>query len=200
MWCKKFMVLNINIFVKSFGYFLQIANNFLYLQKKIMKTIYCMTACLITIVNALAQNVFWIEDFGTGCNQGQLANGTVATPTNGAWQVVATGYNDPFAHAWYISATSSSGSGAGSCDSSCLNNPSLNNRTLHISTLGSFSPNIVPDQGASYMESWCVVSPSFSYCTTTDKRAESPIINCSGHSNIILSFDYIIQGVIYGDW
>lgn len=200
MWCKKFMVLNINIFVKSFGYFLQIANNFLYLQKKIMKTIYCMTACLITIVNALAQNVFWIEDFGTGCNQGQLANGTVATPTNGAWQVVATGYNDPFAHAWYISATSSSGSGAGSCDSSCLNNPSLNNRTLHISTLGAFTLNIVPDQGASYMESWCVVSPSFSYCTTTDKRAESPIINCSGHSNIILSFDYIIQGVIYGDW
>lgn len=162
-----------------------------------MKAIYCLTACLITSVNAFAQNVFWIEDFGTGCNQGQLANGTVATPTNGAWQVVATGTNDPYANEWYISATSSSGFGAGSCDDGCLNNPGLINRTLHISTI-SFC--VTPaDMGANYYEGACALfnPPPFTiYCASTDKRAESPLINCLGHSSIILSFDYIHQGAL----
>ncbi|HPQ08468.1 MAG TPA: gliding motility-associated C-terminal domain-containing protein [Bacteroidia bacterium] len=145
---------------------------------------------LITFINNYhSQTIFWTETFGTGCNQGQVANGTVATPTNGAWVVNSTGTNDPFANEWFISATEA-GMGAGNCGNGCLNNAGFTNSTLHVGDI------IIGDQGAAYAEGGC----GFGICTSTNKRAESPTINCTGYSNITLSFEYIQQGTPGSDY
>lgn len=136
-----------------------------------------------------AQTVFWMEDFGTGCNQGQMANGTIATPTNGAWAVTNTGPNDPYANEWYISSTSSE-MFVNSCDQSCMTNSTINNRSLHISNAYIYTLSLSADQGAAYYEGTC----TFSFCANTYKRVESPTINCTGYSNLSLSFDYIQGG------
>ena len=152
---------------------------------------------LLFIVTQLFLNaqVFWIENFGTGCSQGQQANGTVATPTNGAWSVSSTGTNDPFAHEWFISATEA-GMGAGNCGDGCLNNASLTNRTLHVGNIAVPLLGIPADLGAAYGEGAC----GFGFCTNTNKRVESPTINCTGYSNITLSFDYIQEGTAGSDY
>lgn len=142
-----------------------------------------------------SQTVFWTETFGTGCNQGQLANGTVATPTNGAWVVSGTGTNDPYANEWFISATEA-GMPLNNCGDGCLNNASLTNRTLHLGNIAVTMLGIPADQGAAYAEGAC----GFGFCTNTNKRAESPTINCTGYSNITLSFDYIQEGTPGSDY
>ncbi|MEW6772902.1 MAG: gliding motility-associated C-terminal domain-containing protein [Bacteroidota bacterium] len=142
-----------------------------------------------------AQTVFWVENFGTGCNQGQLANGTVATPTNGAWVVNSTGTNDPYAGEWFISATEA-GMPLNTCGDGCLNNAALTNRTLHFGNVAISLLGIPADQGAAYAEGGC----GFGFCTDANKRAESPTINCTGYSNITLSFDYIQEGTPGSDY
>jgi len=160
-----------------------------------MKKTYLSSLIVLSYYLVKSQTVFWTETFGTGCNQGQLANGTVATPTNGAWTVSNTGTNDPYAHEWYISATEA-GMSVNTCGNGCLNNASLTNRTLHIGNIAIGLLGIPADQGAAYGEGGCF----FGICTNTNKRAESPTINCTGYSNITLSFDYIQQGTPGSDY
>ncbi len=147
------------------------------------------------LLSTFSQSVFWIESFGTGCNQGQVANGAAPTPTNGVWTVTSTGTNDPYAQEWYISATEA-GMPLNTCGDGCLNNPSLTNRTLHVGNVAISSIGLSADQGATYLEGAC----GFGYCANTNKRAESPTINCTGYSNITLSFDYIQQGTPGSDY
>lgn len=127
---------------------------------------------------------FWTEDFGSGCNTGNPALGYVGT--NGAWTVVATGTNDSYANEWYVSATEA-GMGVGNCGDGCGNNPTLTNRTLHVGAIST----LIGDAGASYNAGGLCIA---GICVNTDKRAESPIINCLGKSNITLTFSYIQQG------
>lgn len=146
-------------------------------------------SCLLFVSLFLSRTsfgqVFWTEDFGAGCNGGQLAAGTVATPTNGAWAVTAlvTGPgNGASANEWFISATEN-GNPIGSCGTGCGTN-----RTLHIGS------NLVPflvDPGAAYL-----AGPG----ANTNKRAESPVINCTGFSTITLSMKYLTRGVAAVDF
>lgn len=150
----------------------------------------------IFVQNIFSQTPFWIEGFGTGCNQGQLANGF--STSNGAWTVSNTGTNDPYANVWYISAAEA-GFAAGNCGDGCLNTPSLTNRTLHVGNVAIPLAGIPADQGAAYMEG----GPSgcgLGFCANTNVRAESPVINCTGRSNINLTFEYIQQGVSGTDY
>ncbi|HEU4718109.1 MAG TPA: PKD domain-containing protein [Bacteroidia bacterium] len=126
--------------------------------------------------------VFWTEDFGVGCSQNQQA-GSYTGP-NGTWTVTQTGTNGTSANDWFISATEA-GMGAGNCGSGCLTNGTLTNRTLHVASLS--VPLICPtgDCGAAYN-----AGPSGGNAVT-DKRAESPVINCSGQTTITLSFVYM---------
>jgi gliding motility-associated-like protein len=131
-----------------------------------------------------SQTVFWTEDFGTGCNDGNLAAGT-ATP-NGTWTETNTGFNDIEANEWYISA-SEQNPGAG-CSTGC---GGANSRSLHIGpiTVIFFGfPVVNADGGAHYLAQG-VNGPA-----TTDVRVESPTINCTGRSNITLSFNYLEFG------
>lgn len=125
--------------------------------------------------------VFWSENFGTGCNAGQLA--TSYTGPNGAWNITNTGSNDPAANNWFVSAAEN-GQGAGVCGAACGTN-----RTLH---LGATYPSV--DPGAAYYESTPGFCPTFLPCSYTDRRAESPLINCTGRTGITLSFNYMEFG------
>lgn len=128
---------------------------------------------------SLFGQVFWSEGFGTGCNSGQ----TVQT-FNNQWTVTNTGPNEAAANEWFVSATEN-GNNAGQCGSGCGND-----QTLHLGANGSF---LGTDLGAAYfegLEDFC----GFFDCGATDKRVESPTINCSGYNDITLSFAYIEGG------
>ncbi|MDF2449864.1 MAG: hypothetical protein K0R26_2368 [Bacteroidota bacterium] len=133
-------------------------------------------------------STFWTETFGTGCNQGALAS--AFTGTNGAWTVTNTGTNDASANQWYVSATES-GMAVGVCGDGCLGAGSTN-RTLHVGNVSTspaaflFCP--AGDCGAAYD------TGLGSNAVSADKRAESPTINCTGKSNITLTFKYIEGG------
>ncbi len=133
-----------------------------------------------------SQATFWFESFGTGCSQGLLANGTPATFTNGAWGVTSISFppgNGPLDNNWFISATEA-GKTVGSCGEGCLTNAGLTNRTLHISN-GFGGPNT--DTNAVYLASGN---------SSTNKRAESNVINCSLHNNIVFSFKYLASNSV----
>ncbi len=142
----------------------------------------------------LSAQPFWTEDFGTGnnCSQGTLAS--AYTGTNGAWSVPNTGTNDPYANEFFVSATEA-GRGVGNCGDGCLDTPTQLNRTLHVGNvfadLGIFG-TLPADNGASYNNGG--VCAGLGICVLTDKRIASPAIDCSGKSNITLSFNYMENG------
>ncbi|MEX2483293.1 MAG: HYR domain-containing protein [Brumimicrobium sp.] len=132
---------------------------------------------LITILfyqKASAQ-AFWTETFGSGCNTGTLADGE--TTTNGIWNVTNTGTNGTEANVWYISAEEN-GEGVGNCGAGCGTNP-----TLHIGASGA-------DLGAAYLNG----DGGIGLDPTTDTRAESPTIDCTGQCRIDVSFEYMENG------
>lgn len=133
----------------------------------------------------VAQTPFWTENFGTGCNQGQLISGYVSP--NGNWTVTNTGTNASSANVWYVSAMEN-GNAPGTCGSVCGND-----RSLHIGNVDLLG--IPADQGAAYYEGLAAFCGFFP-CGATDKRAQSPVINCTGQSGITLEFDYIEGGNI----
>jgi len=155
-----------------------------------MKRILVMRNCFIVLGLFLwssianAQVVFWTEDFGTGCNQGQLASSYVGI--NGAWTITNTGTNGNYANQWYVSATEN-GNGAGNCGSGCGSNRTLHVGNIYINYFGIFE--VPADGGARYYAGGLV-----GYGATTDRRVESPTINCTGRSNITLSFEYMEFG------
>lgn len=143
---------------------------------------------ILIILNWLcgfSQDNFWSEDFGAGCNQGQLVSSYVSP--NGSWSVSNTGANAASANNWYVSAMEN-GAGEGNCGEVCGNN-----RTLH---LGSGPVLGLPaDPGAAYYEGladFCGFFP----CGATSKRVESPTIDCSAYTDISLSFLYMEGGNI----
>lgn len=122
---------------------------------------------------------FWSETFGTGCSSGQLATAAAFTPTNGSWTVAniaAAPGNGAQANEWFVSATEN-GNAIGACGTGCGTN-----RTLHI---GSNLAPLLVDPGAAFF---------ISGTSNTNKRAESPTINCTGQSGINLSFKYLGNG------
>lgn len=128
--------------------------------------------------SAIGQVVYF-EDFGTGCTTGNLATAFGWTNTN----VTA---NQAMANIWYVSAAER-GVGPGNCGLGCGGSQS---RTLHIGT----SPLMFGDLGASYFESDAFTCAFIGWCSITDKRIESPTINCTGISAIPFTFDYIENG------
>lgn len=130
-----------------------------------------------------SQTVFWSEDFGTGCNQGQTA-ATYVSP-NGSWVTTNTGFNEVSSNLWYVSATEN-GEGEGNCGAGCGNN-----RTLHLGN--QLVSGISADIGAAYYEGltgFCGFFP----CGSTSKRIDSPVIDCTAQSDVQLSFVYIEGG------
>ncbi|MBK6521834.1 MAG: T9SS type A sorting domain-containing protein [Sphingobacteriaceae bacterium] len=146
------------------------------------RNIYLITIFTMFVLTNKAQTAFWTENFGTNPVCANVL-ASAYTSTNGAWTTSLTGANQTFPNIWYVSATEA-GMGVGNCGSGCSTNPILINRTLHISTN-------VGDLGAAYL-----AGIGFN----SDIRAQSPTINCSGKSGIVLNFNYIMWGVINQDY
>ena len=127
-----------------------------------------------------AQTTFWTETFTNGCTS--LCNSF--TGVNGAWTVTATGTNGAKANTWYWSCAEN-GNAAGTCGTGCGNDASMHVGNVPGSPAAAF---FCPtgDCGAAYDATNAQV--------VTNKRAESPTINCTGKNNITISFNYIERG------
>lgn len=123
--------------------------------------------------------VVFTDDFGTGCSTGNFA-------TTYGWTVSSTGTNQGTANIWYVSAAER-GVGAGNCGAGC---GGTNSRSLHISA----HPAAGGDLGAAYYESSAFGCGFLGLCSVTNKRVESPTIDCSGISSIPITFEYIEFG------
>jgi hypothetical protein len=124
-------------------------------------------------------NTFWTETFSNSCSANCILP---YTGPNGTWTNTDPTANAANCNRWYISGKEC-GNAAGSCGSTCAGT----DPSLHIGANDGF----VTDQGASYDAGG--LCPSFA-CVTTDHRAESPTIDCSPYSNMVLSFNYIENG------
>src|SRR5258706_447190 len=126
---------------------------------------------LFAALNSHAQ-VFWTEAFSNGCTSACLAN-SYSGP-NGAWTVTSTGANTASSNKWFVSGAEC-GNAAGQCGTAC----GAADASLHIGS----DIIIAIDPGAAYYAG-----------IASNWRAESPIINCTGKSNITVSFNYITEG------
>lgn len=125
----------------------------------------------------------WNENFGAGCNSGTLLT-DYFSPIGASWTITETGYNASGANTWFVSAEEN-GNGVGQCGTGCGGNP-----TLHIGALNSF---LGTDIGAAYyegLEGFCDIID----CGATDKRADSPIVDCSAFAGVSVAFNYIEGG------
>ena len=134
----------------------------------------------IAISGYVPIGTFWTEPFSNGCTQLCSANGY-----NG-WNVVNTGANGTSANDFYISCQEN-GNAAGVCGSGCGADPSLHVGNVSTSPA---APFFCPtgDCGAAYD------AGTGSGTCLTSKRAESPTINCTGKSNLVVSFNYMENG------
>ncbi|HAP01054.1 MAG TPA: hypothetical protein DCQ93_03925 [Bacteroidetes bacterium] len=126
---------------------------------------------------ANAQTTHWVEDFSFPAS----AQNTLANGFNG-WTVTTTGANGAEANEWFVSCEEN-GNLIGQCGSGCAGNA-----TLHVGSLPNF---VCPtgDCGAAYDAGGIITN------TLTNKRAESPLINCScSGSPVYLHFRYMLRG------
>ncbi len=145
-----------------------------------MKQILLLVLLFPLFLNAQTVTVF-TDDFGSGCDADNPV--TNYNPPSGTWTVTETGTNYTTANIWYVSAAEN-GNDAGECGSGCGND-----RTLHIGS----DPSVMGDIGAAYFEglaAWC----NLFGCGATDKRVESPTLDCTGLTSIHLEFVYIEGG------
>lgn len=130
---------------------------------------------------------FWTEDFSvTNVVAGGEANGYVGN-NPGAWSITTLPGNNAggFPNIWYIACTEASMQ-PNNCGDVCPPVPlppptPFVAQSLHIGT------GLLGDNGALYVETG-------GFLTDTELRAESPTINCTGQTNINLSFNYIEFG------
>ena len=152
------------------------------------------------IATGAAGGNFWTENFNSGCSSLCLAN-TYSGP-NGAWTITDLGPASECgapvaANTWYVSCAES-GTGPGSCGTSCGGTGSLHVGNVSTSpSAGFFCP--AGDCGAAYDAGGFCGLFGLTPSTTTDKRAESPVIDCSGQSGISLSFNYMEYGDVTRD-
>ncbi|HEY6161039.1 MAG TPA: hypothetical protein VI112_07445, partial [Bacteroidia bacterium] len=132
---------------------------------------------------------FWTETFNNGCTSGCLAS--TYTGVNGTWTINNSNNpttdncgQTPQSNTWYISCAEN-GNAVGTCGSGCGSNA-----TLHVGSVTILDPGAAYDAGG-----YCdLLGPGWGGGTNTDKRCESPTINCAGYSNIVLAFTYIENG------
>lgn len=142
---------------------------------------------LLLLLGAARTNaqIFWVENFESGSTAGLVV--TSYTGPHGAWTLSVTGPEGADPNPWYVSCAEN-GHTNGVCGTACVAASSTaTGATLHIGS----AATTFGDNGASYdAGGLCGVIA----CPMTDRRAESPVINCSGHTGITLSFNYIENG------
>lgn len=149
-----------------------------------MKKIIFVFFTLFSFSISINAQVFWTEAFQAapglaGCD----ASGYVGI--NGAWTISTTGLNGSDPNVWYVSGEEC-GNSVGACGTVCTGvDPSL-----HIGS----NASVFGDLGASFLSG----GGGF-FFPETHVRSESPIINCTGKTNITLAFNYIEDGDGFND-
>jgi type IX secretion system substrate protein len=148
-----------------------------------MKTMFILLTAVISLA-AIRSNgqIFWTENFESGSASGMDVTGYTTGP-NGPWTMTITGSEGDVPNQWYVSCAEA-GHTVGGCGTTCAGSLGLG-ATLHV---GSGS---VGDMGASYDNGGLC---GIIYCVQTDRRAESPAINCTGKYGIRVRFYYIENG------
>ncbi|MEO8085593.1 MAG: T9SS type A sorting domain-containing protein [Bacteroidota bacterium] len=152
------------------------------------------------IATGAVGGTFWTETFSNGCVAGCFASGY--SGPNGAWTVTAPTANGPAPNQWFVSCAEN-GNAAGVCGAGCGSDPSLHvgaNPASECTCLICSATN--GDCGAAYDATSpgdCIGFCSPSGNSVTDKRAESPTINCTGQTGITLAFNYIEGGEASSD-
>jgi gliding motility-associated-like protein len=172
-----------------------IASNLLISMKLMLKrrrsgrTLFSFLLLSLFCFQAKSQTVFWSEHFTNGCISG--CDVTTYTGPNGTWTQTITGPEGPgpasAPNPWYVSCQEN-GFTPGNCGFSCA--PVTATATLETLHIGSDPTYSFGDIGAFYDAGGnCPF-----YCVITDRRAESPTINCTGMNNITMNFNYIMDG------
>lgn len=145
---------------------------------------------LILLGRCASAQVFWTEDFNNGCTS--ACPGVGYTSANGAWTETILGAQGTDPNTWFVSCAENN-NGVGNCSSACSGG---GNATMHISAaLGNaFCPN---DCGAAYDAGGLCGILS---CPQTNRRIESPVINCSGKTSISLNYSFIHTGAAGSDF
>lgn len=144
-----------------------------------MKSIFLLGLILSTSLLCAAQpTIFWSEDFN------QSASSCNPTSAPFYWTVSELGAQGSAANYWYIDTTVN----CHHYDTCYAKDTSTINRALYISygdTCDSALYGPVYKKGCD---------------NTTNKRVESPAIDCSGKSNITLEFDYMARKLLAYDY
>jgi len=144
-----------------------------------------LALALSAAISGSAQTVFWTENFNNGCNAGCQANAYVGP--NGAWTQTVTGAEGSDPNLWYVSCAEN-GHTPTICGTGCVPaSPTATLASLHVGS----NPNSLGDVGAAYDAGGLC---GFWVCPQTNRRIESPVINCTGQSNITIAFNYIETG------
>lgn len=124
--------------------------------------------------------VFWTESFTSSCS-GNNCNASLYPGPTVFWAVSSnSSLNGANNNQWYVS-NLENGELAGACSSGAGTDASLHiGANTNVLGLG--------DQGATFFNGGLGLDP------LTDIRVESPIIDCSGKTNITISFNYIENG------
>ncbi|MCU0434958.1 MAG: T9SS type A sorting domain-containing protein [Bacteroidia bacterium] len=130
-------------------------------------------------------SALWTETFNNGCSANCAATGY--TGINGTWTQTITGTEGADPNPWYVSCAEN-GYTAGGCGTGCVGASSTATlASLHVGSAAS----VLGDAGAAYFSGgFCGLLA----CPTTDRRIESPTINCTGIVNPVVSFTYIENG------
>ncbi|MES2134452.1 MAG: gliding motility-associated C-terminal domain-containing protein [Bacteroidota bacterium] len=138
----------------------------------------------ILVLSYSADAQFWSENFNNGCTN--ACPGMGYTSVNGTWTQTVLGPEGADPNAWYVSCAEQN-NGIGNCSSGCTGG---GNASLHVSA--SIGNPICPnDCGAAYDAGGLCGILS---CPQTNRRIESPIINCSGQTTIFMNYSFIHGG------
>jgi gliding motility-associated-like protein len=149
------------------------------------KVFFALFSLLIFSKDGKSQVVFWTEDFNNSC----AANcpGVGYTSGNGTWTQTITGVEGADPNLWYVSCAENGHTNT-ICGTGCVAaSATATLASLHIGS----NPNSLGDIGAAYdAGGLCGIFT----CPQTDRRIESPTINCTGRNSITLAFNYIEAG------
>lgn len=152
------------------------------MNKKRLEYLGIALALLLIASPAFGQITIFTDNFNNACTAGCLA------PTHNGWTVSSTGANGAFANDWFVSCAEN-GEAPGNCGLGCGADPSL-----HLSSVAGSPAGLCPtgDCGAVYDASIASI--------ITNKRVESPTINCSSFNTITLTYDHISSGAAGTDF
>ncbi len=146
------------------------------------KLLYMSLACLLLSAPGRAQ-IFYVENFEGGSSSGLSV--TSYSGTGGSWTNSVLTTEGDYYNEWYVSCAEQ-GHVDGVCGDVCGSSSALGS-TLHIGSNSGFGG----DGGAAYNAGGLC---SFGICVNSDRRAESPTINCTGRYGISINFYYIENG------